>query len=48
MAELEVLYTFYIDAYVKTFKGQRNTTAVHLTPVFQMQCHEVEDFKEKL
>ena len=43
-----ILYYFYIDAWVKNFKGQRIQTSIHLAPEFRMQCTNVDDFKIKL
>ena len=48
MADEEFLYSFYIDAWVKSFKGQRQATAIHVTPTYHMLCNNVVEFKEKL
>lgn len=47
MMSIEALYRFYIDPYVKTYKGQKTTSANRLMPVI-MECRSVEDFKIKV
>ena len=48
MEDEEILYSFHIDTWIKTFKGQRHSTAIHITPTYHMVCNNVEDFKNKL
>jgi hypothetical protein len=44
----DIVYEFYIVAYVKTFKGQRSQTSEHLSPDYKMRCDGVDDFRLKL
>jgi len=32
----EALYSFYIDTWVKNFKGQRHSTAMLIAPTYQL------------
>jgi hypothetical protein len=44
----DVYFEFYIDAYVKSFRGQKATTSQHLTPVYRMTCANFSELRAKL